>query len=305
MHDHIRIAPIALFCYNRLDTLKITISSLKKNYLSNESHLYIFSDGPKNEEDVLIIKDVRNYLKTIVGFKSITIIEEEFNKGLSHNIIDGINYIFNYYDTIIILEDDLQTSYNFLIFMNSALSFYNNNNKIFSISGYSPIINFNFMNDVYFTKRSSSWGWAIWKNKWKLINWDISDYVNFTKNRNNWINFNKMGSDMSSQLNHFFNNKINSWCTVFTFNQYILNLYTVFPIISKISNVGTSHKFATNTKFNLFRFKTNIDHSSKIKFNFTNTISLNNKILAQFKKDNSITIRIINKIFNFLFHLHK
>ena len=42
------LAPIALFCYNRLTHLKLTIASLKNNYLQITT-LYIFLDGPKSK----------------------------------------------------------------------------------------------------------------------------------------------------------------------------------------------------------------------------------------------------------------
>ena len=44
-------APIILFTYKRLDTLKKTIISLKKNKEAKKSELIIFSDGYKNEQD--------------------------------------------------------------------------------------------------------------------------------------------------------------------------------------------------------------------------------------------------------------
>ena len=42
-------APICLFVYSRLEEMKNTIKALQANYLASESDLYIFSDGPQNE----------------------------------------------------------------------------------------------------------------------------------------------------------------------------------------------------------------------------------------------------------------
>ena len=50
----IKAAPIVLFCYNRLNHLKKTVNSLKKNKLSEFSELIIYSDGPKNDDDEII-----------------------------------------------------------------------------------------------------------------------------------------------------------------------------------------------------------------------------------------------------------
>ena len=79
------LSPIILFVYNRSWHTEQTVDALKKNELVNESNLFIFSDGPKIENDENV-KKVREYIKTIDGFKSVTIIEREKNLGLAHGM---------------------------------------------------------------------------------------------------------------------------------------------------------------------------------------------------------------------------
>ena len=67
------LAPIALFCYNRLTHLKLTIASLKNNYLANQSRLYIFLDGPKSKKDFKINNEIFDYISNIDGFAKIKI----------------------------------------------------------------------------------------------------------------------------------------------------------------------------------------------------------------------------------------
>jgi len=69
-------APIVLFVYNRLEHVTRTVCSLLTNDLSRESELFIYSDGPKDDKDSKIVRNVRGYLKTISGFKTIQIIEK-------------------------------------------------------------------------------------------------------------------------------------------------------------------------------------------------------------------------------------
>ena len=75
-----KLAPIVIFTYKRLDTLKSSINSLRKCKLAVDSELFIFSDGPKSESDVFLINNVRDYLKSITGFKSIELFFSEKNK---------------------------------------------------------------------------------------------------------------------------------------------------------------------------------------------------------------------------------
>lgn len=293
------LAPIVLFTYKRLDTLQQTVNALAANYLADESDLIIYSDGGKNSEDQLIIETTRAFLKTITGFKTISIYESTVNKGLATSIIDGVTEVTNKCGKAIILEDDLVTSKNFLVFMNNALAFYQDNPKILSISGYSPIINGIDPTDVYYTFRSSSWGWATWANRWNKIDWSCSYY--FSSFRNDWMakmRFNHMGSDMSLMIKRQMQNKIDSWAIRFSFHQFEYKLFSVHPAISKVENIGLSEKDATNTVQKYNRFKSSFDTTELSVFNFNNDVQLNSLIIKQFTRNNSIRARILNKIFN-------
>src|SRR5690242_14206934 len=102
-------SPIALFVYNRPDHTRQTIEALRKNTLAPESDLYVCSDGPKpNAVDA--VNATRAHLRTISGFKSVSIHENETNKGLANSIISGVSRVLETHDTIIVVEDDLVTS---------------------------------------------------------------------------------------------------------------------------------------------------------------------------------------------------
>ena len=69
-------APITLFVYNRLEHTRQTIEALQKNTLANQSDLIIFSEAPKLEAQDEAVREVREYIQQIDGFKSIKIIED-------------------------------------------------------------------------------------------------------------------------------------------------------------------------------------------------------------------------------------
>ena len=144
------LAPIALFVFNRLDNTKQTVEALKKNKLADQSELFIYSDGPRGQDTVAEVNNVRQYIKTITGFKRIKIIEHNINLGLATSIITGVTKIVNKYGKIIVLEDDLITSKYFLKFMNEALEIYKDNKKIWHISGWNYPIHEEKLNRVFF-----------------------------------------------------------------------------------------------------------------------------------------------------------
>jgi len=289
-------SPIILFVYNRLDETKLTIDSLKKNFLAKESNLYIFSDGPKGVFDLKKIDKVREYIKSIDGFKNIKIFESKVNEGLANSIIGGVSKIINKYDKVIVLEDDLVVSNNFLDFMNQALFFYENHPKIFSISGYSfdlPTLK-NYPFDYYMGYRASSWGWGTWKYQWNQIDWKIKDYNQFKYNFLSQIKFARGGSDMPGMLKKQMNGKIDSWAIRWCYNQYKKDLLTVFPSKSKLNSIGSGPS-ATHTK-SIDRFFSEIDTSDKKEFLFNNNINPEKRILKEFRSKFSFLERLKNKL---------
>ena len=113
-------APIALFVYNRPWHTQQTLEALQKNKLADESNLFIFSDAAKTDDQSTGVCEVRNYIKGIGVFKSVTIIEQEKNLGLAASIIEGVTHLCNEYGRVIVLEDDLVTSTYFLQYMNDG-----------------------------------------------------------------------------------------------------------------------------------------------------------------------------------------
>ena len=116
-------APIVVFAYNRIDELKLTITSLQKNILAKESILIVYSDAAKTDNNTSKVKEVRKYLSEVEGFRSVSVIHREKNFGLARSVIEGSTEVLNKYAKIIVLEDDLITSENFLLYMNDALEF--------------------------------------------------------------------------------------------------------------------------------------------------------------------------------------
>jgi len=303
-----QLATIALFTYKKLIPLKSTVNALKKNKLAEESELVIFSDEGKNNSDKIKVNNVRDFLKTIQGFKKITIYKANTNKGLATSIIDGVSEILKNNERVIVMEDDLVSSPNFLSFMNEALENYHNNPLIFSIAGYSPPIKdiTNYPYDNYFTKRASSWGWATYKNQWNKIDWDIIDYNIFKYDRIAKKKFNYMGSDMVGMLKKQMTGKLDSWAIRWCYHQFKNDLYTVYPITSKIKNIGFNED-ATHTNNNglATRFETKLDISNQLQFNWDNNVLTKKRFIKDFIKPYSIKKRIFFKIKNILLNMYQ
>lgn len=232
------LAPIVLFTYNRYWHTKKTVEALLSNHLSDQSELIIFSDAPKNEETAKIVYEIRNYLKSINGFKCVTIIERERNYGLANNIMDGVSQIVNKFGKVIVLEDDLVTSPYFLDYMNKALDIYKDNDKVISVHGYMYPVK-EKLPETFFLKGADCWGWATWKRGWDIFDPDGEKLLQELEAKglckefdfNNSFPYTKMLKDQIIGKN-------NSWAIRWYASAFLKDKFTLYPGISLVRNIG-------------------------------------------------------------------
>lgn len=291
-------SPIVIFAFNRLSSLKACVDSLLSNLEASESDLIVFVDGPREgkEGEKKKVENVREFVKNITGFKSLTYQFSDINKGLATSIIDGVSYVMMRYGSTIVIEDDLICSSNFLAFMNQGLEKYESEKEVFSISGFSHPIKlkagYNF--DGYFAPRSGSWGWATWKDRWETVDWHLDNWEKVKKNKwqfNHWG-----GSDCFSLLKGWKRGSNNSWAIRFDYAQFVQKKTSLFPVVSEISNQGFTTGGTHCKDDNIHRYKMVMDQGGKKQFNLPDRIEEIAYIRKQRLWPNSLYVRIISKI---------
>lgn len=234
------LAPIILFVYNRPKHTETVLNALKKNTLAADSILYVFSDAAKKEKDFGNVNKVREIINKINGFKEVIVTQADSNLGCANSVISGTTKVINEYGKAIIIEDDILTAPNFLEFMNDALNKYENDKRIFSISGYNVPMQIpeNWKSPVFLTYRYSSWGWATWIDRWNEADWDVLGWQEiFTDKTKNKL-FRRGGDDLPYIFRAQMNGTMNSWAIRWYFNNYSKNSFTVFPTYSFVENIG-------------------------------------------------------------------
>lgn len=236
-------APIIIFVYNRADHFIKTYNALATCKEAKESDLFIFSDGAKNKAGQEKVNEVRTAVAAIKDsgdFKSVTVAESPVNKGLAASVIAGVTEVINKYGRAIVVEDDCKVSPFFLSFMNNALDYYENNKKIGSIAGYTPMIDLPeyYKKDVFAAYRSCSWTWATWKDRWDGVDWELKYIKEFYKSPNLIHLLNSNGSDRFMRLYRQTKGNGSSWSVRFGAHLVKNNLITVYPRYSYNSNIG-------------------------------------------------------------------
>ncbi len=296
-------APIILFAFNRLEPLKACIASLRSNSESSDSDLIVYVDGPRadKEGEREKVSEVREYVKTVTGFKSLTCHFSEVNKKLGPSIIAGVTAVMADYGRAIVLEDDIVVSKNYLSFMNQCLALYQDNKEVFSVCGYSIKLKVptDYAYDVYFGPRSNSWGWATWKDRWEKCDWTLEDWSAVKKNArafNRWG-----GSNCFSLLSGWKKGKNQSWAIRFCYSQFINKAVALFPVVSHVDNEGFDGNGTNCQKFNRYSFE--FDTTSNKVFRLPASVVLNKKIIRQRLWYNSLPMRAYSKIMNLFYSL--
>ena len=282
------LAPIILFVYNRPWHTQQTVEALQKNDLAAESDLFIFADGPKTnatDEQKEKISQVREYIHQISDFKSVTISEKVKNFGLANSVITGATEIINKFGKVIVVEDDLVTSKYFLKFMNEALDFFENDERIFSVSGYNysasvmPIPS-SYKKDIYLSFRHGSTGWGTWKNRWIKVDWEVSDFKEFLNNQNLQKAFNRGGTDLSGMLKSQMEGKIDSWAIRFDYSLFKNNRFNIRPVRSLVKHIGSDNSGTHSSTVDEKILAVNLDDNFMPKIE---TVEPNQTILKNFR----------------------
>lgn len=238
VYERRNLAPVCLFAYNRPDHLSQALISLSKNNFYKESEIFIFSDGPKNEEDSLKVEQVRKIISNRNWGNHVNIVKSEKNKGLAESIIEGISEIIGRFGQAIILEDDLVLSPCFLDYMNKALRIFENEQKVMHISGYMYPVR-KKLPETFFLPIMSCWGWATWKRAWDFFNDNVDQSINYLNNSNNIYRFNFYNSyDFYSHLIKNKTGEWNTWAIKWYSSIFYNNGLCLYPGRSLVRNIG-------------------------------------------------------------------
>lgn len=246
------LSPIVLFTYNRPRHTRQTVEALLKNDYAAESDLIIYSDGYKDEKTREGVEETRKYIQSITGFKLIQVIKREKNWGLANNIIDGVTAVVNTYGRIIVLEDDLLTSPYFLKYMNEGLNFYENEEDVISIHGYTFPVK-GKLPETFFIRGADCWGWGTWNRGWDLFEADGVKLLSELLYNHKTKEFDFGGSyPYTKMLKKQVEGKVDSWAIRWYASAFLKNKLTLYPGRSLIfyngndgsgTNCGVSDEF--------------------------------------------------------------
>ena len=207
------------------------------------------------ESDVPKVREVRQYLKTITGFKSVQITEREKNLGLAQSVITGVTEVIEKFGKVIVLEDDVICSTYCLEFINTALEKYKKETNVMMVSGYNfPINSVRPKQTCFFLPQSSSQVWATWLDAWKKLdinakNYEIVKQDKKTKKRFDLDNSYPFSEMLIKQME---SDETDSWAIRWNWTIFKNNGLVLYPDKSLIKNTGWDGSGIHSSKSNPF-----------------------------------------------------
>jgi hypothetical protein len=236
------LAPVVLFAWNRPAHTRKTLESLERNYLSKESELFVFVDGPRgnfSKEQIEKINETKRIIREKQWCGMVHVAEKEKNVGLANSIIAGVTDVINKFGKVIVLEDDLFLSKNFLQYMNEALDRFEKEEKVMQISGYMHPINISLAADCFFLPTINSWGWGTWKRVWDNFDVEANGFATLKKNKELRKRFNLSGAyPFYKMLRSQVENGVDSWAIRFYLSVFMQDGLTLYPKYTLVKNIG-------------------------------------------------------------------
>ncbi len=243
---------VLFLVFNRLDTTMLVFREIQK---ARPPRLYIACDGPRDCQPTErnTVNEIRTYLLNNVDWPcEVKTLFSEVNLGCAMACTGAINWFFTHEEMGIILEDDCLPDISFFQFCEDMLRKYENDTRIWHVTGMNPIPNCIESNKYTYTKDCGIWGWATWRRAWKHYD----------------VNMRKWGEDeiRSAVLSYYpreqkayakniFNgiynkalrNEVDGWDYQWFFTIASQSGLSVTPEANLVSNIGFGHPEAVHT----------------------------------------------------------
>ena len=241
--------PIALFMYNREDTL-VEVLDIITHF--SPPVLFLIGDGPKENDsnDHKKVARAREIALSRLRNHNLDVKFAPKNLGLLNSFVGGFQYVFSKVDRCIFLEDDTVPSPDFFRFCDELLEVYKSDPRVTSISG-TNLLGKGSETSFFFSRYPQIWGWATWRYKWNS-NYD-SSLKDWSLQRDSKEYRRKLGDADSirywtKKFDSIVNGSLNTWdaqvAHMFFYNDFL----SVIPSRNLVTNIGFGRADATNTR---------------------------------------------------------
>jgi acetyltransferase-like isoleucine patch superfamily enzyme len=170
-----KTTPVAFFAYNRPAHADRALRSLAACEGVRDCDLYFYADGPKDAASEPAVRATREVLRRWADELGAKVIEQPRNRGLAPSIAAGVTDLCERYGRVVVIEDDLVVSPDFLRYMRNSLDRYEHDERVMQIGGFTISPPQDWQADAFFLPVTTTWGWGTWKRAWQQFSWEPQD----------------------------------------------------------------------------------------------------------------------------------
>ncbi|HOV12845.1 MAG TPA: hypothetical protein PK771_01055 [Spirochaetota bacterium] len=241
MEKNVIDLPILFLIFNRPETTQAVFDEIKR---FRPQRLFIAADGPRNENEKIKTDITRDIVSQIDWDCDVHKLFREKNLGCKAAVSQAISWFFENVEYGAILEDDCLPDQSFFYYCYDLLKKYENDDKVFMISGQKPIPYPFIFNSYLFSKRAYIWGWATWKRSWQKYRLNILEEENILNNLKSTGHIEKIL--LKKRINDINSGKLNTWDLQLEIIQRKDCSLCIIPKRNLVENIGfniSTHNF--------------------------------------------------------------
>ena len=245
---------VLLLFFNNFDRTKKVFDQIR---LARPKNLFLYQDGPRNDNDKEKITLIREYIEKNIDWDcNVYKKYQEKNYGCDPSEYISQTWAFGIVDKCIVLEDDDVPGDSFFEFCWELLIKYEHNPEIGIICGMNNLTDYkpdkDYKYDYFFTSSGCIWGWASWKRV--IDNWnpkyswldnkeELKTIRKYYKTKADFDNF----IDLSKKRR---NEGIEYYETILGVSLMLNNQLNIVPCKNLISNIGATGGVHTSNNIN-------------------------------------------------------
>jgi hypothetical protein len=172
------------------------------------------------------------------------------NLGCDPRIVSGIDWAFEYTDSLIIFEDDCVPDLTFFTFCQELLVRYKDDPRVGMIAGHIEHLLPMAVEDSYYVDRMNTiWGWATWKRAWKKFDFEMKQWpeVRDSHALRKVAKTKYQERQLAYRLNAQYAKDNRCWDAAWWLTCLIEDFLCIHPSLNLVTNIGCGNADATHT----------------------------------------------------------
>ena len=236
--------PVLFLCFNRPDCTQRVFDSIRK---VKPQKLYIAVDAPREgrADDVENNNKVKEIVSNVDWECETHYLFQEKNLGCSKSGVTAWNWIFETEDRMIFVEDDGLGSSDAFYFIQDMLERYKDDERI----AYVGAVNYGpkYGDKSYFFSRepAATYFMGTWRRVNDLYDYDLDTYEDTSRTKEFRSRFRTRSEYIvKQQLFKSYRNSVlssrrqNTYDVQMTYLSYVYDLYSIYPNVNLVSNIG-------------------------------------------------------------------